>query len=258
MPKTALTCDDTGRLVVPTGSVEWDGWVSASRTRNHVLGDPLVDWLDCYGEMKGYERDRPDPRTDYLGFVFRKGRDFETRVISYLTRLRPGGVRTIVSADASLSRVVSLDAAEATWEAMAEGTPIIYQGVLWDARHRVYGAPDLLVRSDTLLSLFHQSLHPAQVTVPATDLDIGDRHYVIVDIKYSTLRFNACRKHPAQQRIDPGVQGAGVVVQPGIGTFAGPPPCASVPIGPGVEQDTKRGDGEKQQLYGPTGSGPYG
>ena len=191
MPKTALTCDDTGRLVVPTGSVEWDGWVSASRTRNHVLGDPLVDWLDCYGEMKGYERDRPDPRTDYLGFVFRKGRDFETRVISYLTRLRPGGVRTIVSADASLSRVVSLDAAEATWEAMAEGTPIIYQGVLWDARHRVYGAPDLLVRSDTLLSLFHQSLHPAQVTIPATDLDIGDRHYVIVDIKYSTLRFNA-------------------------------------------------------------------
>ena len=132
MPNTALTHDDIGRLVVPTGRGEWDGWVSATRTRNCVLGDPLVDWLNRYGEMKGYERDRPDPRTDFLGFVFRKAREFETRVVTHLIRLLPGGVRTILSADASPSQVVSLAAAEATWEAMAGGTPIIYQGVLWD------------------------------------------------------------------------------------------------------------------------------
>ena len=191
MPKTALTFDDTGRLVVPTGRVEWDEWVSATRTRNHVLGDPLLDWLGRYGDMKGYERDTPDPRTDYLRFVFRKGREFETRVADHLRHLHPDGVRTIISPDDSPSQVASLAAAEATWEAMAEGTPIVYQGVLRDARHRVYGSPDLLVRSDVLVSLFPRCLAPGQVAVPATDLDIGDRHYVIVDIKYSTLRFNA-------------------------------------------------------------------
>ena len=191
MPKTALIFDDTGRLVVPTSRVEWDGWVSATRTRNHVLGDPLLDWLDRYDEMKGYERDRPDPRTDYLRFVFRKGREFEIRVADHLRYLHPDGVRTIVSPDDSASQVVSLAAAVATWEAMAEGTPIVYQGVLRDTRHRVYGSPDLLVRSDVLVSLFPGCLDPGQVAVPATDLDIGDRHYVIVDIKYSTLQFNA-------------------------------------------------------------------
>ena len=106
VPKTALTFDDTGRLVVPTGGVEWDGWVAATRTRNHVLGVPLLDWLDCYGEMKGYERDTPDPRTDYLGFVFRKGREFELRVADHLRHLHPDGVRTIVSPDVSVSQTV--------------------------------------------------------------------------------------------------------------------------------------------------------
>ena len=110
--------------------------------------------------MKGYERDAPDPRTDFLGFVFRKGREFETLVVHRLRHLQPGGVRTIVSSGASASYVVSLAAAEATWEAMGEATPIIYQGVLWDARHRVYGCPDLLVRSDVLVSLFPRCSDP--------------------------------------------------------------------------------------------------
>ena len=103
----------------------------------------------------------------------------------------PAGVRTIVSPDAPPSESVSLAAAEATWEAMTEGTPIIYQGALRDARHRVYGSPDLLVRSDILVSLFPGCLDPGQAAVPAADLGIGDRHYVVVDIKYSTLSFNA-------------------------------------------------------------------
>ena len=72
------------------------------------------------------QKDRPDPRTDYLGFVFCKGREFETRVVDYLNHVHPGGVRTIVSPDAPPSEIVSLAAAEATWEAMTEGTPIIY------------------------------------------------------------------------------------------------------------------------------------
>ena len=191
MPKTALTCDNTGRLVVPTNRVEWDEWVSATRSRNHVLGDPLVDWLDRYGELKGYEKDRPDPRTDYLGFIFRKAREFETRVVDHLRHFHAGGVRIIVSPDAPPSESVSLAAAEATWEAMTEGIPIIFQGALRDAHHRVYGSPDLLIRSDVLISMFPGCLGPGQAAVPAPDLDIGDVHYVIVDIKYSTLKFNA-------------------------------------------------------------------
>jgi len=155
------------------------------------LGDPLLDWLDRYGQVKGYEKDQPDPRTDYLRFVFRKGREFETRVVDHLRQVHPGGVRTIVSPDTPPSESASLAVAEATWDAMVEGTPIIYQGALRDTRHRVYGSPDLLIRSDILVSLFPGCLDSELAAVPAADLGIGDCHYVVVDIKYSTLRFNA-------------------------------------------------------------------
>ena len=48
-------------------------WVSASRTRNHVLGDPLLDWLDEYGEACGLTPDTAvlgyDERTDFTPFI---------------------------------------------------------------------------------------------------------------------------------------------------------------------------------------------
>ena len=47
-----------GRRGFPLAVQEWDEWVSASATRNHVLGDPLLDWLDRHGESKGFERDQ--------------------------------------------------------------------------------------------------------------------------------------------------------------------------------------------------------
>ena len=44
--------DDGSKVAVP---VSWDGWlqwVSAGRTRNWMLADPLIDWLQLYGESR--------------------------------------------------------------------------------------------------------------------------------------------------------------------------------------------------------------
>ena len=49
-----LTISDTGESVVPETEDDWHDWVSATRTRNHVLGDPLLDWLDLHGTPKGF------------------------------------------------------------------------------------------------------------------------------------------------------------------------------------------------------------
>ena len=51
----ALTHRDDGSEVgVPVSPAHWRGWVSAGRTRNHMLGDPLLDWLQLYGKDRDY------------------------------------------------------------------------------------------------------------------------------------------------------------------------------------------------------------
>ncbi len=49
----ALTHADDGRLVLPDTAGDWDDWVSASSTHNRVLDQPLLDWLERYGEQRG-------------------------------------------------------------------------------------------------------------------------------------------------------------------------------------------------------------
>ncbi len=185
----ALTHDLAGKLVVPSTDEEWDEWVSPSATRNQVLENPLLDWLDRYGEEHGYVRDTVEEPHNFLTFLFAKGNAFEQAVTEHLRGLAE--VRTILPEGASREQRQSLAPAEATFAAMAEGVPIVYQGLLRDAETRTYGGPDLLVRSDVLAELFPGSLSEAEAAVPAPGLDIGDRHYRVVDIKFSTLHLAA-------------------------------------------------------------------
>ena len=189
----ALTHRDDGTPRDP--AIEgWDEWVSASSTRNYALADPILDWLDLYGEAKGYLPDNAlpgyDPRTDFREFLFAQGREFEARVIAHLRR--ETDVRTITD-DHLQTR--TREAAERTFAAMHEGVPVLYQGVLWDAEHGAFGAPDLLVRSDVLERLFPGTLDAKAIEVAALDLMAagggGAWHYRVVDVKFSTLHLNA-------------------------------------------------------------------
>ena len=185
MGREALTHDLAGNLVVPATDADWDEWVSASRTRNHVLDNPLLDWLDRYGEEHGYVHDEVPTHT-VLGEMAHL---FQTSVIE---EMEAGfDVRTILREGASHKERRDLAFAEATYTAMEEAVPIIFQGSLRDAETRTYGYPDLLVRSDVLAELFPNDLSAEASKQPAPDLDIGTRHYCIVDIKFSTLRLAA-------------------------------------------------------------------
>ena len=184
----ALTHDDAGNLVVPETADDWEAWVSASRTRNHVLDQPLLDWLDLYGEANGFVRDEVGEPHDFLKFLFAKGNAFEAAVVEHLGGLVE--VRTVLPDGATREQRQNLGEAEATFAAMAEGVPIVYQGSLRDPETRTYGSPDLLVRSDVLAELFPGCLSAEAAAVPAPDLG-GNHHYRVVDIKYSTLHLAA-------------------------------------------------------------------
>ena len=97
----ALTHADDGRLVLPDTAGDWDDWVSASSTRNHVLDQPLLDWLERHGEEHGFAKDGAedfDERTDFRTFIFRKGNEFESAVVDHLRTLTD--VHTVGGADA--------------------------------------------------------------------------------------------------------------------------------------------------------------
>ena len=190
MGRDAIVVDDRGVECLPSTVSEWDGWVAASSTRGYVLGDPLLDWLARFGESKGFASREGDERTDFGRFVLRKGVEFERAVVEHLRSLGVGEVRTVGDEGSGGGAARDLGLALATWDAMAEGVAIIDQGVLRDAEHRTYGIADLLVRSDVLVELFPGVLSAGEAVVAAPALGIGT-HYVVVDIKYTTLRFGA-------------------------------------------------------------------
>ena len=80
-----------------------------------------------------------------------------------------------------------LAAAEQTFQALADGQPIVHQAVLRDAETRTYGAADFLVRSDFFTEFFPGHVTSEAAAVPAPDLGNGRWHYIVIDAKFTTL-----------------------------------------------------------------------
>jgi hypothetical protein len=186
----ALTLADNGTRLVPSTDRDWREWVSATATRNFLLDDTLIDWLDLYGRDHGFQPDAElanyDARTDFTEFLFGKAKEFELAVVEYLKTLTD--VVTIASERGDSRR---LEKAEDTFHAIASGAPVIYQPVLRNPQNRTYGMPDLLVRSDELLKLFPGLFPSAEGEVPAAGIGAVNWHYRVVDIKFTMLDFLA-------------------------------------------------------------------
>ncbi|MBM3947048.1 MAG: hypothetical protein FJ315_06590, partial [SAR202 cluster bacterium] len=165
MGLNALFHSDGGTPDLPQTPHDWTRWVSATSTRNYVLGDPILDWLDAYGFERGFLPDDRhagyEPRTDFASFVFQQGRRFEQAVMKLIRDAQP----RIVTIAHDPAAALDPGRAEATFTAMAEAAPVIEHGVLRDAENRTYGVPDLLVRSDVLANLFPVALSRAEAGV---------------------------------------------------------------------------------------------
>ena len=184
----ASTRSDVGVSVLRSSSQDWQEWVSATDTRNFLLQDTLLDWLDLYGENNGFKRDTDlpgyDPRTDFTKFIFEKTREFEAAVIKHLFSIT---AVTTIATDPGDTR--KFGKVQETFAAMERGASVLYQAVLWDAENRTYGIPDLLVRSDELSRLVPGAITKGEATQSAKDLKDSSWHYRVVDIKFTTLNL---------------------------------------------------------------------
>src|SRR5207244_6804764 len=182
----AIWTRDDGTVEDPRSDAEWDAWIPAAAVRHWCDGDPLLDWLDRYGEQRGFARDDDahgyDARFDLMRLIAARGRRFEELVLDHLARRYPMTRIAEVSGDAR-----SLEPARATWNAMAAGDALIAKGILRDPQARTYGPVDLLVRSDVLLELFPAAFEGEEERVAALALPGQRWHYRVVDIRYTTL-----------------------------------------------------------------------
>lgn len=188
-------------LSIPTSL---DGWISATKTRNAIYKDWLLDWLDLYGTSKGYTSDEKnsgyDDRLDFKKFIMNQGTLFETSIIERLkNKLDELKEEDDIMKTVSVNNTM-INRMKETIELMKNGTPIIYQGVIFNSNRKIYGIPDLIIRSDYINKIFE---------VPViSENQIGSRfnsdwHYRIIDIKFSTLKLKAnlttMLNHPNQK-----------------------------------------------------------
>ena len=184
-------------------------YISASTTRNYLLHDPCLDWFQCHGGSS--ERIAPlqqKASENFTDFIMAKGCQFEVEVVKLLQAkfthefVHLGGARENARDPVMFAKTV---------EAMKAGTPILYSAVLHHEATRTYGIPDLIVRSDYLDKLVdYQSLANSptwSVSDPAPSIGASDYHYVIVDIKYTTLHLRADGIHLLNQGSIPAYKG---------------------------------------------------
>lgn len=166
-----------------------DKWVSASKTRNYALHDTLVDWLDMYHSKAPKFNAKMKDKT-FTDFIMNKGNQFEERVVSLIKKKVPSDEFVTVCTNIKdfYDKVSEYEAL--TIREIKKGTPIIYQGLLMNHDGPLsfsYGLPDLIVRSD-YLKCITSTTGEYPVKKRASGLR-GPYHYVIVDIKFTTLEL---------------------------------------------------------------------
>lgn len=245
--------DDGSAIDIPHSYKDWEAWVSAGRTRNWMMQDPLLDWLQLHGEsqdylpkegMEGYNED-----LDFIRFIFERGNEFEAGILRLFQR-----DHEVVTIANHYEEIRSLEKASETFEALNAGVPIVYQGVLWDAQNLTYGSPDFLVRSDILSSLFPDSVSEEEASFPARDLGVGDLHYLVVDTKFTTLHLNSRGTELANGSSAPAYKAQLYIYNRMLGRLQGYEPPWSFLLGRGWElrrgKETYRGS-NAMELLGP-------
>lgn len=181
----------------------FDNWFSATSVKNHILGDPLVDFLEKYGKnfisnddnkkIKlsniDYEKIKNNELDEFTKLVFSKGNEFEKIVIEELEKKFD-----VVKILDNYKDYRNIEKVKQTYEEMKKGTPIIYQGLLYNDETDTFGIPDLIVRSDYINQIVETSiLSEEEENIKADNLP--EYHYRIIDIKWSVLKLRSDSVH---------------------------------------------------------------
>ena len=163
-------------------------WVAPTSLRNYFLNDKILDWLKLYYtdldiplEIKNSVQSFDE--NNITKFLFDQGKSFENFVIKKIYEKYRNFIVDINSSPFNRERKF-----KETLNAMNNGTPIIYNGTIVDYDRKIYGFPDLLIRSDWLNRLIEYPVfEDSETKIPSIFSE--SYHYRVIDIKFTTLHF---------------------------------------------------------------------
>lgn len=208
--------------------VDYDGdvWISATALKSYLMDDPFLDYAK-------YHRNRlpGEVQSSYnignigaggtnpgVSILFEMGNKFEKNVEEYLYTHYPLHVRKVCH---TYQDVYNKNKIELTKKYIFDGIPIILQGVLHNNSNKTFGSPDIIIRSDYLSKLFkapNMSNDEMEYQAPLLN---GNYHYVIIDIKWTTMYLCADGVHLRKMNMFPAYKGQLAVYTAALGQIQG-------------------------------------
>lgn len=235
-------------------------FVSATRVRNYLMRDPLLDWFRLYYDTLGFnspddrelmskkpaewsramEEARAAIQKEYssLNILFEKGNRFESLVVNHLTSRYPTECVTILQKACPVQDIHELYAKQ-TMDEMKKGTPIIFQAPLINYSNRTFGIADIILRSDWVNILFPFANYEFG-DVSAEHLE-GDYHYVVIDIKWSTIPLTVNELNVQNCKMYPAYKGQLAIYTAAIGQMQGYTPDKAFLLGKAWKSSSTRG-----------------
>ena len=188
--------------------------VSASHLYNYMINDSLVDWLK-FGNYQGTQKTftRNDSSCGFTEFIMNKGVEFEKEIIKYINQNKIPVV--------SVSEYITEDSLNETKNLMMNGTPLIHSAPVRNNVNGTQGVIDILIRSDFLDKLIEKNcLTTEEITTSAPFLK-KPYHYVVIDIKFSTLPLRADGVHLLNSGSYPAYKAQCLVYTEAVGLIQG-------------------------------------
>ncbi len=180
--------------------------VTGTDVRNYMIRDPLVDWLKLKNRKIG------NGKNIFNDFLTERGKEFETKVISYLNKKIP-----VIS----VGNTITDETCAKTIKLMKAGVPIIHSAPFRNKEKQIRGIIDLLVRSDYMHMLINENPVPVNLRKKKAPLLSGKYHYLVVDIKFSTLPLRADGLHLLNAGNYPAYKAQLLIYTQGIGAIQG-------------------------------------
>lgn len=161
--------------------------VSATHLYNYMRKDTLVDWLKLTSRRGTRSTPAYTKAGGFTEFIMNKGVEFEDKLIKYINDDRISVV--------TVSKYINDNSLRKTKELMKQGIPVLHSVPVRNPVNGTQGIIDLLVRSDYIHRLIDENpLTETEQCISSPKLG-HSYHYVVIDIKFSTLPLRADSVH---------------------------------------------------------------